>query len=325
MSPLSCYITFLLLIGQLSYVLSQYIPNTSENFLLTASNSGSRISKEKIQYGGGTIISKIKVFVVFWGGLNNVIHADRYIKFYKDLVDSPYFDWIADEYSTKSQTIQKGDFIGYYSYQNAPQGNVSDKTIQTTLANLINYGDIPSPDDNTYFAIHFTPNTTINVFNVKSCAVGGFCSYHSSIKVGRVIYGVMPDFSGSCLQMCGKGTSWDIGTSAASHEFLEVITNPFFFELAWGEINGNSIQELADNCNQEQYLYQTNNGMQYTLQKMWSNKYESCYVTSPNNITNSMPTQINNEILQVNAAKVVSLDLLIFFLAFGAGFFITIV
>ncbi|KAJ3308263.1 hypothetical protein HDU76_004046, partial [Blyttiomyces sp. JEL0837] len=74
---------------------------------------------------------------------------------------------------------------------------------------------------NTYYAIHFGPNTGV------TCS--GYCAYHSGVWIGDIakqttnelIFGVMPDLNGC---NCGGGSVFDTQTTAAAHELIEAVT-----------------------------------------------------------------------------------------------------
>src|SRR5579859_7172310 len=47
-----------------------------------------------LTYYGGPVISKVRVFAVYWG--SGVQNQDHINSFYPAITDSPYFDWLSE-------------------------------------------------------------------------------------------------------------------------------------------------------------------------------------------------------------------------------------
>jgi hypothetical protein len=241
-----------------------------------------------LTYWGGPVISNVQVIVVLWGThVVTTSPADGTAtlgQFYTDITSSRYYDLLT-EYttsgivgnngvSTSNQTITHGSFGSTVTItpskcpgDSATACTLLDSDIQTELTNQITAKNLPAPQSvagivNTYYAIYFPPNVTIQLdATTKSCVNGGFCAYHSDTNTGTLPYGVMPDFSsGGCSQQraCATGTTFQIATTVSSHEMAEAITDAqvgtasvFGPPLGWYDHvppPGSDPGEIADIC-----------------------------------------------------------------------------
>ncbi len=272
-----------------------------------------------LTYFGGPVISNVQVIAVFWGpNVSSSITANGAMdQFYTDITNSRYFDLLS-EYttlgivgsngtSTSSQTIGRGSFGVKVTITPAaancpstatpvPACTVNDTQIQSELTNQINAGHLPGPQNdahgipNTYYAIYFPPNVTIQLnATTKSCVSGGFCAYHSNTG-SNLPYGVMPDFSsGGCSLGCGSGTTLQIATNVSSHEMGEAVTDAqvgsatiFGPPLAWYDHvppPGTDPGEIADICDPASASVSAG-GNTYTVEPLFSNLQNDC-VTAP--------------------------------------------
>jgi len=91
-----------------------------------------------LQYYGGPVLAKVKVFTVFWN--NKVQFQSQLNDFYKAVADSAYYDWLS-EYNTQTQNIGRGSFIGSLVDPAPPAAtSISNTDIQTELGKLIDSG-----------------------------------------------------------------------------------------------------------------------------------------------------------------------------------------
>jgi hypothetical protein len=241
-----------------------------------------------LTYWGGPVISNVQVIVVLWGThVVTTSPADGTAslgQFYTDITSSRYYDLLTeyttagivgnDGVSTSNQTITHGSSGGTVTItpSKCPGGSATactllDSDIQTELTNQITAKNLPAPQSvggivNTYYAIYFPPNVSIQLDpKTSSCVNGGFCAYHSDTNTGTIPYGVMPDFSsGGCSQQgaCGTGTTFQIATTVSSHEMAEAITDAdagtasvFGPPLGWYDhvpAPGTDPGEIADIC-----------------------------------------------------------------------------
>ena len=276
-----------------------------------------------LTYWGGPVISNVQVIVVLWGThVVTTSPADGTAslgQFYADITSSRYYDLLT-EYttagivgnngvSTSNQTITHGSFGSTVTItpSKCPGGSATactllDSDIQTELTNQITAKNLPAPQSiagivNTYYAIYFPPNVTIQLdATTKSCVNGGFCAYHSDTNTGTLPYGVMPDYSsGGCSQQgaCGIGTTFQIATTVSSHEMAEAITDAqvgtaslFGPPLGWYDHSTTSAPdpgEIADICDppaapQGRVLA---NGTLYSVEFLFSNVQNDCVAGPP--------------------------------------------
>jgi hypothetical protein len=239
----------------------------------------------KLTYFGGPVLQNVKVVLINWN--SSVPNQSTLASFYQGVTQSAYFDWLS-EYNTTSpaQTIGRGSLIKTVVDTGAPTGtSITDAQIQNEIKRLISAGTVAAPDANTLFMIHFPAGVSISAPDgSKSCVV--FCAYHGTFVLNNknVYYGVMPDLSGGCASGCGGNTKINNTTSVASHELIEAVTDAavgiatvFGPPLAWyDQTNG----EIGDICNAQQGTISTPTGT-FTVQKEFSNKFNSCIVTPP--------------------------------------------
>jgi methionine-rich copper-binding protein CopC len=259
-----------------------------------------------LKYYGGKVISNAKVYQVLYGSGTYIpeVSGAQMGNFYQQVTNSAYMDW-QSEYNTvgvvpvdggpsSNQTIGRGSFAGKIQITPAASRNgstITDAQIQTELKAQITAGVLPMPDANTVYMIDFPAGKTISQGGSNSCQAGGFCAYHSTVAAASPIpefyYGVLPDMSASsgCSSGCGTSTVFNNQTSVASHELLEAITDAevgigttVSRPLAWYDTaNG----ENADICNAQQGTIVGTDGVTYTVQKSWSNRYAACIVVPP--------------------------------------------
>ncbi len=238
-------------------------------------------SAPQLQYFGGPLLGQVKVQLVYWN--SQVSHQDKLPGFFSSIVKSPYFSWLK-EYSTGSQTIRKGSYLGAYTDAvKAPaSAQIEDADIRAELSKRIADKSLPQPDANTLYMVYFPPGLNVDLDGQGSCQV--FCAYHNTFTAGgrEVNYGVIPDQGGSCAGGCGGAASeFDNETSVSSHEMIEAVTDP-----AVGLVTGNNPQapmgwydanygEIGDICNAVQAKVGA-----YTVQREWSNSRGLCVASA---------------------------------------------
>jgi hypothetical protein len=212
---------------------------------------------------------------------------------YRELVSSGVLDWLA-EYSTDSQTIGRGRFLG--ATQIAPDGSrggalVTDANVQAELAAQIAGRALPAPDDNTLYMVHLpAEKTSMDPSGALSCS--SFCAYHGTFRIGSqdVVYAVLPDIAGAgCATGCGGDSAFDNQTAVASHELVAAITDPQVGlasvigpPIGWYDGDhvdpqtGRPFGEIADICHGQHGSFIGADGLLYTMQREFSNRVADC-------------------------------------------------
>jgi hypothetical protein len=260
-----------------------------------------------LKYLGGPVISNVKIVAVNWNANVDATIKNGFPGFYQAVVQSELFSWLDSEYNTTinansgshsgqpgtGQHIGNGTYGGQFTLTQT-SSNVQDVDIQTALQGAIDSGAVPQPDTNTIYMVHFPPNTLITGSDGSQSCTGTaqylFCAYHSTfVATGglHVKYGVLPDTSSDCNSGCGNDASYfNNGTSVASHELIEAVTDPdvgladltngYSYPCAWGGSG-----EIGDLCNaqQAQIAATQPNGTHYVVQKEFDNTTGQCILT----------------------------------------------
>jgi hypothetical protein len=246
-----------------------------------AADNGDPLSPTSVHltYYGGPLLRNAKVVAVYWNA--KVVSQDKLPAFYQWLVTSPYLGW-QSEYNVTSptaQTIGNGTYVkAVVDTKSSAATRLADPDVQKELLRMIDAGEVPAPDENTLYMMHFPPGVEIDLNGAVSCIQ--FCGYHGAIVHGakNVYYSVVPDQGGACLGGCGDDPNpFNNLTAQASHEFIEAVTDPAGAlatgagtapPRAWYDtVNG----ESSDICNGQQQKVGP-----YVVQKAWSNKLNAC-------------------------------------------------
>ena len=269
----------------------------------TASAEGTRIHMLRIQnssdapvanavtpaiagltFFGGPVLTHVAVHPVFWNSatkLQSSINA-----FYPTIVSDSIYTSLLPQYKNAAGTaIGTGTAVAGV-VDTRTTASVTDATVQTEIANLINGTGgrpklLPAPTANTYYPVHFPSGMTITAPDgSRSCVQ--FCAYHGTFVLNgvNVNYGIIPDIGQSgCAGGCGGSTVTNNTTSVASHELVEATTDPavglatvFGPPLGWYDQVDNG--EIGDLCNGQQAVVGT-----ITVQKEWSNASKACKTT----------------------------------------------
>jgi hypothetical protein len=265
-----------------------------------------------LTYYGGRVVTNIKVIEVLWGSgsfLPELTSASlpNMGSFYAQILASPYLDWLA-EYDTNlpsqatrtNQVVGRGTFAGKVSISPAIANNgasITDNQIAAEISAQILAGNLPRPatdaagNGNTLYAVYFPHGKSISLGTQASCVSGGFCAYHNTTTLqgnSEIYYAVHPDMQpgSGCDTGCGgAATAFANATAVASHELVEVITDPevgiapgYAPPLAWYDsVNG----EIGDLCNAQQGAVTGTDGITYTVQQEFSNAKSACIATYP--------------------------------------------
>jgi Bacterial Ig domain len=241
------------------------------------------------EYFGGAVISNVKVYAIFWSSEVSAEIQAGIGGFYQTLTNSEFLDWLT-EYSTDftvsvgshvglpgtQQIIGRGTYAGGYvlpvlskSYPPCTSGAplpvcLGDADLQSEIDWQIRHGNLPIPDSDTIFVMHFPSSALIRDPGAVACT--DYCAYHSSYAstyqggVSQTVhYAVLPDQgSNGCQQGCGAGTSFQNTCSSVSHEIVESMTDSEVgaaslvdYPLGWYDNEAMSQGEIADVCNQQ--------------------------------------------------------------------------
>ena len=135
----------------------------------------------------------------------------------------------------------------------------------------------PAWDDQTSYVVYVPTATHLTSGGVDTCSV--HASLHSEVSVGShaVTYVFIDEACNGSLSVV------DAATSAASHEIIEDVTNPYPFSsravigfdsahLAWALLDGVQDDELGDACeNLADAVFTGPADLPYALQRVWSN------------------------------------------------------
>ena len=249
-----------------------------------------------LDYYGGPLVSNIDVVIVYWGNNVSGVVTGGIPDFYTMLVDSSLITMLS-EYNIGAYTIGQGDRRGPYTIvpSKCPAGpcQLIDADIQTEIKAQITKGGLPSPnppnpaqptEPNTMYMVYFPPQVTITGPGGVGESCVTFCGYHyhfPDVKLGTMLYGVVPDFGkgSGCDVGCGSDSEFQNITAVSSHEFSETITDPdaaqsFGYPDGW--VDPNTGNEIGDICNGQHTVL-----CGYTVQKEWSNKANNCVAFQP--------------------------------------------
>ncbi len=251
----------------------------------------------RLSYFGGPVLANVQVVPVFYGtNVSSQVVASM-PQFYADVTASSYWAWLC-EYDTPTQHIGPGtSTAGYVLPVNPTPASTTDDALQNLLVQQVTLGNLPAPNSNTLYMVHFPANVSIAAFGGQSCV--DFCAYHNSFASGQTVYVyavLMDTFTGGCASGCGgNGTGLDNQTDTASHELVESVTDPYIgldtsanyaYPCGWGD-NNNSCGELADICDAGAPGDSITVGNRtWVVQEMWSDCQASCVSSGPLPVAN---------------------------------------
>ena len=223
-------------------------------------------AKADLTYRGGSLLSRVQVFTIFWGKLWGSSSGSRDLmnklnQFFEDIVVSPLIDQLA-EYSVARRTIGHGSFLGTKVItSNAPRASITDSAVQTRLKKWITSKTIPKNNPNRLYFIYLDPGVASIMGGSRSCQ--SYCGYHSN--VGSIYYAIMP-YPG-CSGCLGGLQLFDALTGTSSHELCEAITDPVPGTGWYDDVHG----EIGDIC-----AWSFKQVVGYTAQLEWSNQQQKC-------------------------------------------------
>ncbi|MEA5454673.1 hypothetical protein SPF06_08070 [Sinomonas sp. JGH33] len=239
-------------------------------------------------------MSDIQVVQVLWGPGTYLPQVQRttapsIASFYASVLGgpSPLNTWLDADYNTVGGTNQHfgtGTFAGQYLISPSTGTMVDDSQIQSELRAQIAAGNLPSPAvdaagrDRTYYAIFFPAGTAVTLRGMSSCTYFG--GYHNAVPgtagTPTFAYGVHPDMT-ACPYY--GPSAWESTTIIAWHELAETMTNPGTLATGYGWVNSNGGgSEIADICTGTVGTTTGTDGLSYTVQYLWSNSRNACYL-----------------------------------------------
>ncbi|KAJ3318234.1 hypothetical protein HDV06_000737 [Boothiomyces sp. JEL0866] len=148
-----------------------------------------------------------------------------------------------------------------------------DNDIMDALAGMVTRGVI-TPSVNTIYAVHASPGIAITFSGMESCKT--FCAYHSNMGLddgSSLIYTVIPDTD--CALCGGFYNDYNNFGMMSSHELVEAITNPDTAN-GWYAGTADVQDEIGDICAWQLATIKGNDGVNYPVQKIWSNVQQAC-------------------------------------------------
>ena len=275
---------------------------------VTAVESQAQTVYGTLSYYGGPIVANAKIVQVNWNGSIDPTIRDGMGGFYTALTRSELFEWLDTDYATTgnanagshagqpgtNQDIGYGSFTGSFNLGQSAASPVADSAIQTALTTAFDHHTLPAPDANTIYMIQFPPGMIIIDPSVhQSCQTGSFCAYHykTTYNGQPVLYGVLPDMSQGCKTGCGSDPSYfNNGTAVASHELIEVVTNPGAlisgrdYPTSWANASLDpGTSEIGDLCADDHATIAAPQpgGAYYVVQTEHDNASSRCIVSKP--------------------------------------------
>ena len=160
--------------------------------------------------------------------------------------------------------------------------SITDAQIQTWLTSKILSGAFPRPDSDTIYVVFYPRESVVTTDVGTSCQQPGFNAYHSDyVLVGNgaatpVAYVVV----GRCPPPVPSATDMDMVSGEASHEIIEVATDPRPgtrpaygrvdpADIGWAFIGGGG--EVGDLCAGFPDSFYKPSGIATLVQRVWSN------------------------------------------------------
>ena len=256
----------------------EYNAKTGRNPQAEAANG----TAGQMLYYGGSVFSAVKIVSVIWGPKVAAATVAGIPGFSAALVDSTYLDQLSPQYDTfltgvngipgTNQHIGRGSFVT--QVQITPKHTkkkLLDVDVQNELKYQIKQGVLPKNDLNTVYMVYFPRGVTIKLDTLTSCI--DFSAYHFATSdlamvKNNIFYSVEPD--------CGF--SFDFITYAASHEFVEAVSDNIptpgsvpAFPQAWNNSTG---YEIGDLCGGSGVL--TAPGRTYSVTQYYLNTKGAC-------------------------------------------------
>jgi hypothetical protein len=224
---------------------------------------------------GGQVLSAPKVVTVFFDGDDPAI-SPQVDAFADALGQSAY--WAAN---TSEYGVGALHHAGTVHLSEAPPATLDDADIQKWLRDKLDADDpaFPTPDANTIYMMAYPSGVKITEGGGTACV--DFGAYHESLALDAMHQGLVVPYV--VLPRCASihGLSGiDMVTAGASHELVEAVTDPTPSTIpAYGMLDEDHVYwaftfgaETGDLCAAAGDAYFKPQGLDYTVQRCWSNQ-----------------------------------------------------
>jgi hypothetical protein len=208
-----------------------------------------------ISYHGGPVLkgNPVPIYLIFYGNWNgsgsNTAASVSLIEHFVSTLGNSAIEHVATTYGDTTGNVSGNVSLGGVATVNSST-NLSDSSLQTTVANVLNSGALPRNANGVYMVL-----TSSNI-NETSGFCTQYCGFHTHATLGGVdikyAFVGNPDRCPSACEIQSTGpNSPASGVGGAdglinvlSHEQFEAITDPDL--NAWFDSSGN---EDSDKCN----------------------------------------------------------------------------
>ena len=233
-------------------------------------------SPPQVVWLGGPVLAAPELVPIFFAGDDPTEQA-ALTSFTSGLGSTAYWTEVTSEYG-----VGKATALAPVVLTTSAPTSIADSDVQTWLLAQLS-GDtptLPAPTSNTVYVVYYPSGTMVTASDGGVSCVD-FGSYHSSAifdanhgsaSVAYVIVPRCPDF--------GTLSGLNATTGAASAALVNAATDPYPLttpafnqvdtpHLSWQTVFGGG--EVSDMCAQEQGAFIQPTGLDYTVQRSWSN------------------------------------------------------
>jgi hypothetical protein len=270
-------------------------------------------------YGGGPVLSHVAVESVYYGAAWTSSTTQQQVagqldNFLGALSGSYYTNQLA-EYSTPSQTIGSGSFLGHdftttqWSTQTTTISGqsvttIDDSTIRSMLMWELSTGKLAPQNSNSLYIVYTPPNVVVTDSNMHpkdghlANSIQDFAGYHSQLSTpvtllsvfpprifsGTITYAVIPDQAGNARPLGAPAflSSLQQQTLVSSHEMAEAVTDPNVSNGWWDSTTTSAtFKDEVGDISQDTLPSGTIQGWLngYMVQKEWSNRMDASIVS----------------------------------------------
>ncbi len=232
--------------------------------------------------GGATLASPVFIPITFPADPN----VSDITAFTSAIGGSTFWSTIVSQYGVGAATSGTPIVLMASEEPSGTGGTIADSEVQSWLQGLLTSGRLVGTNTaNTVYAIYFPAGTTITLQQGGQTATSctQFGGYHNGFQLpggANVSYVVVPR-CGSFPTATITLTGLDAITGAASHEYLEAVTDPQptsfspgyvepdINDIVWALVLGGG--EIGDMCAQNPGVFYKPSDLAYTVQRSWSN------------------------------------------------------